>query len=721
MYSMANVKLQITKPGGTEIAYKYMSNSVIEVNQVNQVNPLNQDEDGTDANYFKLYVIDPKDWDTFTVNYGNNIPPIKQENISTTYKKYKLIPFKGRPHQVVPANITFSNQNVQIATLLFAEDGVNVTLTAQPTLGYTMSIILNPNAQSKCSSGSTPSLLSFDKTQIQNFGVCLSPVLWLQVTYDSSVFDSMSTSSIGTFSSNLTVTTITVATPTTGTFRGFKNTGGDVFDMTVDEAGNVNVLRNGGFNVICNGVIVDNPSFTFNPGSTINFSLKNLTFVGTRFQRITKVVDCAFINNGNWGQSGNICGIIYDMGTTNNNGIMTFPTSDIPIGAKVRNNYWSNDENYPVNLDGTVVTGYTSKIYPTFYGGNNGGNNGSSSLGVQPQSPTNATTDALIYALCGTTPYMVVNNNNVWSQGAYVNAYYGATLLTNGGGDTYTGYVQGNYTTSIEYDITEESDTGIYDTNYENFLTVSQSFAMDEPISMEFVWWLPNGAITKPYGDLRLVQMDNPGITLGSFLLNSTISLSDGTNVYIQTYDDVEAGNGIYWYQIRIAEISEDLLDAIQAVYDNFTGLNINLNTLNYAPWFTLDSRIPNNTDTYYDISNLVTYIQKGDLQLFNTRSSSFDYNSWVLTCDQQAQSAYNFYFKSNLPAGTPLNQIAQITYDIDLAGSYDKGLYFNIDKTYGAITFTWLNTLTGNLNTLQTALTALTSAYPQIFPSFLS
>jgi hypothetical protein len=586
MYSMANVKLQITKPGGTEIAYKYMKNPVIEVNQVN---PLNQ------------------------------VKEVANE----------------------------------------------------------------------------------DET-----------VLWLQVTYDSSVFDSMSTSSIGTFSSNLTVTTITVATPTTGTFRGINNTGGDVFDMTVDEAGNVNVFRNGGYNVICNGVIVDHPSFTFNPGSTINFSLKNLTFVGTRFQRITKEVDCAFINNGNWGQSGNICGIIYDMGTTNNNGIMTFPTSDIPIGAKVRsNNYATSDENYPVDIDGTVVTGYTSVVYPTFYGGNNG-----NSLGVQTQSPT----DALIYGLCGTTPYKVYDGNNIWSQGAYMNAYYGATLLTTGGGDTYTGNVQVNYSSSIDYGNFEETGDGIYSTNYNGLLTVSQSFAMDEPISMKFVWWLPNGAITKPYGDLRLVQIDNPGITLGNFLLNSTISLSDGTNVYITGYDDVEAGNGIYWYNISIAEISEDLRIAIQAVYDNFIGLNNNLKTLNYAPWYTLDSSIPNNTDTFYDISKLVVYLQRGDLQFFNTRSSSFDYNSWVLTCDQQAQSAYNFYFKSNLPAGgTPLNQITTITNDINAAGSYDSGKYFNIDKEYGYITFTWLNTLTGNLNTLQTALTALTSAYPQIFPSF--
>jgi hypothetical protein len=408
MYSMANV-MYISSPD----TFK----------SVDLVDLVDQDATATEENYFKLVVIEPIEWDTFTVNYGNNIPPIKVENISTTYKKYKLIPFRGKPYQVVPANITFSNQNVQIATLLFAEDGVNVTLTAQPTLGYFMRIILNPNAQSNCSSGSTPSL-SFDKTQIQNFGVCLYPV-----------------------------------------------------------------------------------------------------YTGTVYLQKTVTLNCAFINSGVWGQSGNVLGIVSEIpgnaeAFDSIYGKTTFTTFSIPIGAQVTG---------PGILPGTIIQGYGTQIYEVDIGTAQTG--GESDFGILHYDPTNA----LMIGLSGTvvTADTKADADSFWTdQTGISKVLFVSELVGVYGNFVNCGNILNYRTNTPPYNtyLGPEGSGNFQYTKFNGILLVNNSMSMTEPQSItlsyipQFIRENVVNAGNPVYGNLSLSSGDgNPDLGDGTGLVGKTI------------------------------------------------------------------------------------------------------------------------------------------------------------------------------------------------------
>ena len=124
----------------------------------------------TNENYYKFSVLQTENsWDTFSITYANE-PAI--QGTSDEYKTYKL---KTATYRALPSFITFYKNNVNIAQLTFTESANIVTIIVPSTPGFTMIAGVNPDIKNKTFGWSSNTLISFDNTQVQNFGVSLYP------------------------------------------------------------------------------------------------------------------------------------------------------------------------------------------------------------------------------------------------------------------------------------------------------------------------------------------------------------------------------------------------------------------------------------------------------------------------------------------------------------------------------------------------------------------
>jgi hypothetical protein len=150
---MANIFLSVRTAQDTNEFHYCVTNSKLDTNE----------------NYYKFSVLQTDtSWNTFTVSYANANEPAIQ-GTAENYKTYKL---KTSTYPVLPSIITFYQNGVSVGVLTFASNESIVTLTPKAP-GYTMIVGVNPDVKNKTFESSSTAPVSFDKTQVQNFGVSL--------------------------------------------------------------------------------------------------------------------------------------------------------------------------------------------------------------------------------------------------------------------------------------------------------------------------------------------------------------------------------------------------------------------------------------------------------------------------------------------------------------------------------------------------------------------